>query len=195
MSPLRACAPLLPFSLALACAAKPSPMVEAPQCESEPAITVSDPTPSEPVVAIPQDTELVTLRLFVVSPGDTVDDSLPAPIQQSDVCADGGCSLLLSPVLLGRNHSEMEIDIGNEKDDVVFSMAAKPRILEDNVGLRLHAQFLVDDAHHRTQHLEFSGALAPGEITHVGTFHANDRHGHVMGPQVFAVVERATPSE
>lgn len=194
MSPLRACASLLPLSLALACAAKPAPVVEAPKCEPEPSITVSDPTPSEPMVAIPQATELVTLRLFVVSGADAMDERLPEPIQQSDVCKDRGCTLVLSPLLLGRNRAEMEIDIGNDKDDVLFSMQAKPRLIEDNVGLELHARFLVEDTHNRTQHLEFSGALTPGEITHVGTFHASDRHGHVTGPQVFAVVERATPA-
>ena len=130
----------------------------------------------------------------LVSSGDTVDENLPAPIRESEFCNDGGCSLLVSPVLLGRNRSEMEIDIGNDKDDVLFSMEAKPRIIQDNVGLELHARFLVEDAHNRPQHLEFSGALTPGEITHVGTFHANDRHGHVTGPQLFAVVERATPA-
>ncbi len=194
MSPLRACAFLLPFSLALACAAKPAPVVEAPKCEPEPSITVSDPTPAEPMLAIPQATELVTLRLFVVSGADAMDEALPEPIRQSDVCKDSGCSLVLSPVLPGRNNSEMEIDIGNDKDDVLFSMQAKPRVIENNIGLELQARFLVEDTHNRAQHLEFSGALTPGEITHVGTFHASDRHGHVTGPQVFAVVERATPA-
>lgn len=194
MSPLRSCVPLLPLSFALACATKPAPALEAPKCEPEPSITVSDPTPATPMVAIPRSTELVTLRLFVVSDGGAVDESLPEPIQQADVCKDGGCSLVLSPVLLGRNHSELEIDIGNDKDDVLFSMQAKPRIIDDSVGLELHARFLVEDTHNRAQHLEFAGALTPGQITHVGTFHASDRHGHVTGPQVFAVVERATDS-
>ncbi|MCR9160780.1 MAG: hypothetical protein ACE37F_03910 [Nannocystaceae bacterium] len=194
MSLLRTCVFLLPSSLALACAGNPSPVVEAPQCEPEPTIVVSDPTPSKPIVAIPPDTEFVKLRLFVVGAADSLDETLPEPIQRTDACARAGCDLLLSPVLLGRNHAEMEIEIGSKSDGVLFSMEARPRILDDTVELRLDAHFLVEDTHNRPQHLQFSGALTPGQITHVGTFYATDHRGHVMGPQVYAVVERATGS-
>ncbi len=186
---------LAPLLLTLACAAQPAPVSQAPACEEEePAIAVRDPVSPESVLVVPHKDELLTLRVFVVSPGDDIDAALPEPIRESQVCKSAGCSLLLSPKLLGRNRRDMALEVGAANNEGYFALEASPSIVEDHVELKLEAQFLAaGQTHPPTQHFNFEGTLAPGQITHVGTFHANSRDGHVVGPQVFAVVERATP--
>ena len=108
------------------------------------------------------------------------------------MCTVDGCSLLLSPKLLGRNRGDMALEVGAANNEGFFALEASPYIVEDHVQLKLEAQFLAaGQTHPPTQRFNFEGTLEPGKITHVGTFHANGRDGHVVGPQVFAVVERA----
>ena len=192
MSLLRVFVSTLPLALILGCATKPVPSAAAPQCEAEPVITVNDPEPPESMVSIPVDTELVSLRLFVVSQGEGAsDEDLPAPIRASGLCEADGCHLLLSPTLLGRNRRELALDVGNTKSDHVFKMKAHPSVVGEHVELQLEAQFHVS-GDPIGQRFAFAGTLEPGQITHVGTFYADGRSGHTVGPQVFAVVERAS---
>ena len=194
MSLLRVSVCTLPFALVFGCASKPAPMapmVEAPNCEPEPVIVVNDPEPPRSFVSIPVDTELVSLRLFVVSQGDgPTDESLPPHVRESDLCRMTGCSLLLSPMLLGRNRSTFELEVGNGKTSDVLAMKATPRVVEDHIDLRLEARFMVGDDQ-IGQRFAFAGTLEPGEITHVGTFYSDVRRERTVGPQVFAVVDRA----
>ncbi len=193
MSLLRVCVSTLPLALIFGCANKPAPVVEAPKCEPEPMIAVSDPEPPQSFVSIPADTELVSLRLFVVAQGDQpTDASLPAPIRESDLCSGTGCSLLLSPMLLGRNRNDLELEVGDGKTSDVFAMKANPRVIEDHVELRLEARFMMS-GEPIGQRFAFAGTLEPGQITHVGTFYSDDHRGRTVGPQVFAVVERGIP--
>jgi|GEM_PF-2374694 len=192
MTALRA---LLTTSLfGLGCAATPAPVAEAPACEPETTITVADPSPSAPTVVLADERELVTLRLFVVSP-DHADPStaLPQAIAESNLCHDATCSLLLSPMLLGRDRSEMKLEVGTGRDDNLFAMQARPRLDDDHIALELQARLFADAED--PQHFEFEGSLVPDQITHIGTFHANTRDGHVVGAQVFAVAALATPAD
>ncbi len=186
---------LLPLLFSLACASA-SKVAEVPQCEPpDEAITVSDTATPSVLEVVPDSPELVTLRLFVVDPRGETKDELPTPVKDADVCKAQGCSLLLAPMLMGRNRSTMELEVGTGRDANLFAMEAKPFLYGDHVQLELNAQMFVDGEGDRlfAQHLEFTGSLKTGQLTHVGTFHANDHNGHVVGPQVFAMVENSTP--
>ena len=195
MSLLRASFFCAPLAFGLACATSPK-TASPPQCdEPQPTIAVANPTVSAPTVTIPQEAELISVRLFVVSAtGDTIDEGLPEPIRSSPTCASGVCTLLLSPMLLGRSRGEMELEVGTDNDQNLFSLEARPRLSKDHVELELQAQFALEDEGNRSppHRLRFEGLLEPGQITHVGTFHAEDHRGHSVGPQVFIMVERAT---
>ncbi len=186
---------LLPLVLSLACASS-TKATDAPQCDdTEPVITVSNsPTPST-LEVVPHAPELITLRLFVVDPGGAGDADVPEPIRDAAVCKPHGCSLLLAPMLMGRNRSPMELEVGTGRDSNLFAMRAQPFLQDRHVQLQLEADMFVDgEAEHPfAQRFEFSGTLEMGQLTHIGTFHANDRSGHVVGPQVFAMVEHSSP--
>lgn len=194
MSLLRASLSFVPLAFGLACAASPK-SVHPPQCdEPESTIVVSDPAVRAPSTTIPLEPELVSMRLFVVSAsGEGIDEALPESIRSSPTCASDGCTLLLSPMLLGRSRGEMEFEVGTGKDQKLFSLQARPRLSKDHVELELKARFAVEPADNRprAQQLKFEGLLKPGQITHVGTFHAEDHRGHTVGPQVFIMVDRA----
>ncbi|MBV1860323.1 MAG: hypothetical protein KUG77_18055 [Nannocystaceae bacterium] len=194
LRPQLACAPL---AFALACASSPKG-TEAPQCpETQPTIVVSDPAMQSPTRIIPQEPELVSMRLFVVSAaGDNIDDGLPESIRSSPTCASG-CTLLFSPMLLGRSRSEAELEVGSGSDQNLFSLKVQPRLSEDHVELKLRAGLAIGgDGEPAVPHqLSFEGLLEPGELTHVGTFHAEDRRGHTVGPQLFIMAQSATPDE
>jgi len=186
---------LLPLLCSLACASSPK-VAEVPQCdEPHDAISVADTATPSVLEVVPSTPEMVTLRLFVVDPGKP-EGELPEPVQEADVCKAQGCSLLLAPMLLGRNRAPMELEVGTGKDANLFSMEAKPTLYGEHVQLELNARMFVDGDEERSfaQHFEFSGSLKTGQLTHVGTFHANDHNGHVVGPQVFAMVEDSTPN-
>lgn len=190
-------APLLSVPLVFGLACAPTPKnVEPPHCdEPEPTVVVSNPTVSPPTVIVPQEPELVSLRLFVVSAnGDSIDEKLPDMIQSSPTCASSGCTLLLSPMLLGRSRGEMALEVGTDTDKNLFSLEAKPFLSKDHVELELRARFAVETEGERapTHELKFEGLLEPGQLTHVGTFHAEDRRGQTVGPQLFVMAESAT---
>ena len=195
MSHLHTSACALPLVFGLACATTTPQLAAAPECsESEPTIVVSDSTAQAPVTIVPDDNELLSMRLFVVSAsGEGIDQGLPESIRSSPTCTSGGCTLLLSPMLLGRSRGRMEIEVGTGEEQKLFSLEAKPRLTKQHVELELQAQFAVkaDDSRPPAQRLKFEGLLEPGEITHVGTFHAEDHRGPTVGPQVFVMVERA----
>ncbi len=197
MSLLRASLLCLPVATGVACASGPM-TTAAPQCDDpESTVVVSDSALPTPALVVPDEPELVAMRLFVVSAsGDQVDEQLPDAIRSSPTCEAGGCTLLLSPMLLGRSRGEMELEVGDDKDHHLFSLEARPRLSKDHVELQLEARFAVEGEAERVpaHRLTFEGLLEPGQLTHVGTFHAEDRHGHTVGPQVFIMVERATPS-
>jgi len=177
-----------PLFLSLACAGQDPSPVEPP--EPQATIVVQDPIATESVPVLANEDELVTVRLFVVSRVEEPTGSeLPEEIQRSSFCEDA-CDLLLSPMFLGRNHADMALEVG--PDDRLFSLEAKPRILAEGIELELEAQFMVEGEGVGTQRFSFEGTLPTGEIVHVGTFHATDHRGHVLGPQVFAVVDRTT---
>lgn len=195
MSLLRA--PLMSAALVLGLACAPTPKnVEPPQCdEPEPTVVVSNPMVSPPTVVVPREPELVSLRLFVVSAsGEGIDEDLPDMIRSSPTCASSGCTLLLSPMLLGRSRGEMALEVGTDTDQNMFSLEAKPFLSKDHVELELRARFAVETEGERVprHELKFEGLLEPGQLTHVGTFHAEDRRGHTVGPQLFVMVESAT---
>ncbi len=198
MSLLRASLSCVPLTFALACAASPK-SVEAPRCdEPEKTIVVSDPAVSAPVAIIPREPELVSMRLFVVSAtGQGIDEGLPEAIRSSPTCASGGCTLLLSPLFLGRSGGEMELEVGTGRDQNLFSLQARPRLSKDHVELDLQARFEVRNDAERppTHQLRFEGLLELGQITHVGTFHDEDPRVHAVGPQVFVMAEAATAQQ
>ncbi len=195
MSLLRACFFCTPLAFGLACAASPK-TASPPQCdEPEPTIVVANPAIRPPTVSVPEEPQLVSMRLFVVAAsGDGVDEALPEAIRSSPTCSSGGCTLLLSPMLLGRSRGQMELEVGDGADQNLFSLEARPRLSKDHIELEMHAQFAVEDEGNRSpaQRLRFEGLLEPGQITHVGTFHAEDHRGHTVGPQVFIMVESAS---
>lgn len=194
MSLLRASLSCIPLAFGLACAASPK-SVDPPECEEpESTIVVADPATQTPSNTFPLEPELVSMRLFVVSAsGEGIDEALPESIRSSPTCASDGCTLLLSPMLLGRSRGKMEFEVGTGRDQKLFSLEARPRLSKDHVELELDARFAVEPGDNRppAQQLKFEGLLEPGQITHLGTFHAEDRRGHTVGPQVFVMVERA----
>lgn len=198
MSLLRASLCCVPLAFGLACASSPKNAAP-PQCdEPEETIVVSDTSVSTPVAIVPREPELVSMRLFVVSAsGDGVDEALPESIRSSPTCASGGCTLLLSPMLLGRSRGEMELEVGTGKDHNLFSLEARPRLSKDHVELDLQARFDIEAGGDRppTHRLKFEGLLKLGQITHVGTFHDEDPRVHAVGPQVFVMVEPAASEQ
>lgn len=180
--------------LSSACAAAPT-TAEAPQCPEGPSIAVADPVTTPPVSVVPEETELVSVRLFVVTEGKG-EAALPQAIATSDTCTRNGCDLLLAPMMLGRDRQPLELELGSTDGDHYFSLNARPTVQGEHIQLTLDADFFATTDEHpaRKRRFEFQGALEPGVLTHVGTFHAFDHRGHDVGPEVFAMVERATSS-
>ena len=198
MSRLRASFFCIPLAVGLACAANPK-NVEPPQCdEPEPTLVVANPAIRAPSVTLPDEPQLVSMRLFVVAAsGDGVDEGLPEAIRSSPTCSSEGCTLLLAPMLLGRSRGQMKLEVGTGSDQNLFPLDARPRLSKEHVELELQARLAVEGEDERSpaHRLEFEGLLEPGQITHVGTFHSEDHRGHTVGPQVFIMVDRATPPE
>lgn len=189
---LRSCS-VMCGALVLAACAGSSMTAEAPVCEPQATITVADPAPGTPLTITPEESELVSVRLFIISPGGGSDE-LPAPIETSPICKASGCDVVLAPALLGRNRSKLRFEQGSQNGEHFFSLEAFPTLAGEHVQLSMNASFFSDDGTlpPRRRSFEFKGTLEPGTLTHVGTFHGFDHRGHDVGPQVFAMAEPAS---
>lgn len=178
---------LLVASFGLGCASAPgtpaSPTVlclEAPE---------SEPAPQQKP-QIPEVAESVSVRLFVVAPsGNPAETGMPKAILGEPVCDEGVCEVLYAPLFVGREHSEMVLEVGDREAPSLLSVNTRAALRGDTVDVKLNGRFVGAEG---PMSVEFRGALQTGELTHIGTF--NGQRAEV-GPHVYAQVSQAVPDE
>lgn len=180
---------LLLFSvgaLAFACAAS-TPATTPPATTPPDASSQCNPVSQSGVE--PDDDRFVGLQLFVLDTnGPATTSTLPAAIFEAADCSAHACTVVSAPALLGHPHTPMRIEVGNLADDQAFAVDVAGRPRASTVELEVEMRMLKPD---EKMSLAFSGILAPGSVTHLGTLRGRE----ASGPEVFAVVTLGTPQD
>ncbi|MBL4685008.1 MAG: hypothetical protein JKY37_10490 [Nannocystaceae bacterium] len=137
----------------------------------------------------PGDDRFVGLQLFVLDThGPATTSTLPAGVFDAADCKAHACTVLSAPALLGHPGTPMRIEVGNLADDQSFAVDVNGRPRGSTVELEVEMRLLKPS---ERMSLAFSGILAPGSVTHLGTLRGRE----ASGPEVFAVVTLGTPED
>ncbi|MEM6295429.1 MAG: hypothetical protein AAGA54_29415 [Myxococcota bacterium] len=153
-----------------------------------PEVVEAAPAP-KPQPHIPAVADSVTVRLFVVAPtGSPGTSGMPEAILDEPVCADGNCEVLYAPRFVGREHSEMVLEVGDRQGPSLLSVNTRAALRGEAVDVKLSGRFVGSDG---PMSVQFKGALQTGQLTHIGTFSSR---GADIGPHVYAEVSPAPPN-